>query len=104
MIGLAGSLLVFTGFWHALEWAMGGRNRDTWRLVPVGLIYIALGWLLVTLQFLPYVAWVALLVTTAGMTGAFVMRHAIQVRTWVIWSFIGIDAVIVAALIAGLAG
>ena len=37
-MGAAGSLLVFTGIWHAFEWAMHGRNRDTARLVPVGVL------------------------------------------------------------------
>ena len=28
--GIAGGLLVFTGIWHATEWMMDGRRRDTW--------------------------------------------------------------------------
>lgn len=104
MIGLAGSLLVFTGIWHALEWAMGGRNRDTWRLVPVGLVYLLLGCLLVTLQYLPWSAWVALAVTLAGMAAAFTFRNTKRVRMWVTWTFIVIDAVIVIALLAALIG
>jgi hypothetical protein len=31
--GIAGGLLVFTGIWHATEWMMDGRRRDTWALV-----------------------------------------------------------------------
>lgn len=47
--GLAGGLLVFTGFWHVTEWLMDGRRRDTLLLVPAGLIYLVLGYLLVTI-------------------------------------------------------
>ena len=47
--GLAGGLLVFTGFWHVTEWPIDGRRRDTLLLVPAGLIYLVLGYLLVTI-------------------------------------------------------
>ena len=36
-MGSGGALLVFTGFRHALEWLMGGRNKDTLRLIPFGI-------------------------------------------------------------------
>ena len=104
MSGLAGSLLVFTGVWHAFEWMMGGRNRDTARLIVPGIVYVILGYLLITLQFYPMVQWVALVLTAAGMTAAFTMRKTMQVRTWVTWAFIIIDAVIVLALLAALLG
>lgn len=102
--GLAGALLVFTGIWHAFEWAMGGRNRDTARLVPVGVIHTLLGCFIVTGTFMPWAAWIALVLTTLGMIAAFSMRHTAMVRKWVTWAFIIIDVVIVLALIAGLLG
>ena len=82
-MGLAGSLLVFTGFWHALEWLMGGRNKDTLRLVPVGIIYILLGYLMVTFTGGSTVVVVALIFTLIGLTGAIVTRKTTLVRPWV---------------------
>lgn len=102
--GIAGSLLVFTGLWHALEWLMGGRNRDTMRLIPFGLAYLVLGYLIVTVQGGQTVHWVALALTCIGVTGAFLTRKAAQVRAWVTWAFIAIDVVIIAALLMSLLG
>ena len=82
-MGLAGSLLVFTGFWHTLEWLMGGRNKDTLRLVPVGIIYILLGYLMVTFTDGSTVVVVALIFTLIGLMGAIVTRKTTLVRPWV---------------------
>lgn len=103
-MGAAGSLLVFTGIWHAFEWAMHGRNRDTARLVPVGIVYALMGWFIVTGQFMPWVAWAALALTSLGILAAISMRRTAQFPKWVIWSFIGIDALIILGLAAGLLG
>lgn len=103
-MGLAGSLLVFTGLWHALEWLMAGRNRDTLRLIPVGLIYLLLGCLLVTFTGGVLVVWLALAVTTIGMVAAFTRRHSLEIRPWVIWTFILIDLAIIFGLISALLG
>ena len=82
-MGLAGSLLVFTGFWHTFEWLMGGRNKDTLRLVPVGIIYILLGYLMVTFTGGSTVVAVALIFTLIGLMGAIVTRKTTLVRHWV---------------------
>jgi len=97
-MGLAGALLVFTGFWHALEWLMGGRNKDTLRLIPFGIIYIVLGYLIVTFTGGNTVVIIALVVTAIGLIGALVTRKTAQVRPWVTWVFILIDIVIIASL------
>lgn len=98
MVGLAGSLLVFTGFWHALEWLMGGRNKDTLQLIPFGIAYAVLGFLIVTFRGGATVLIVALVLTVIGVIGAFVLRKQSQVRPWVTWVFIVIDVIIIAAL------
>jgi len=98
MLGLAGALLVFTGCWHAFEWMMGGRNKDTLRLIPFGIIYVVLGYLMVTFQGGSTVQIIALVVTLIGIVGALVTRKSAQVRSWVTWAFILIDAVIIVAL------
>lgn len=103
-LGLAGALLVFTGFWHAFEWLMGGRNKDTLRLIPFGLAYVVLGSLIVTLSGGGGVLWVALLLTCIGLAGAFMTRKSAELRSWVTWAFIGIDVVIVVALLVALWG
>ena len=103
-MALAGPLLVFTGFWHALEWLMGGRNRDTLRLIPMGILYAILGWLIVTFTGGTPVLIVALALTALGMTAALFGRHKLQIRPWVIWSFILIDAVIIVGLVLALTG
>lgn len=96
--GLAGSLLVFTGVWHAFEWLMGGRNKDTLRLIPFGIAYVLLGYLIVTIWGGAAVLWIALVLTCIGMAGAFLTRKTAQIRPWVTWTFIMIDVVIVLAL------
>lgn len=102
MTGLAAALLAFTGFWHMTEWLMGGRNRDTLRLVPVGLVYLILGFLFAAGTGGWIVRLIALLLTAAGMAGAFMLRNRSEVRPWVTWAFILIDVVIVVALAVSL--
>jgi len=104
MIGLAGSLLVFTGLWHALEWLMGGRNKDTVRLIPFGIIYVVLGFLIVTFRGGQIVLIVALVITLIGLVGAFMTRKTSQVRPWVSWVFIALDVIIIAGLGLALVG
>ena len=102
MLGLAGSLLVFTGVWHVLEWLMGGRNKDTLRLIPFGIVYVALGYLIVTFRGGSIVLVIALLVTVAGLIGALVTRKTAQVRPWVTLVFIIIDIIIIIGLAVAL--
>lgn len=97
-MGLAGSLLVFTGLWHTFEWLMGGRNRDTLVLIPFGIAYALLGYLIVTFQGGNVVPVAALALTVVGAVAAFATRRGSQVRGWVLWAFIVIDLVIIAAL------
>jgi len=104
LLGLAGSLLVFTGLWHAFEWMMGGRNKDTLRLIPFGIIYAVLGFLIVTFRGGQTVLIVALVITLIGLIGAFVTRKTAQVRPWVTWAFIIIDVIIIVALASALMG
>jgi len=98
-MGIAGSLLVFTGVWHALEWLMGGRNKDTLRLIPFGIVYTILGFLIVTFQGGTVVAWIAALAVIIGVVAALMTRKNTQVRSWVMWVFIFIDIVILMALL-----
>ena len=102
--GIAGALLVFTGIWHATEWMMDGGRRDTWRLVPVGIVYAALGYLLVTGAGGIVVPIVALVLAALGGTVAFTQRNQFAVRKWVTWTFIIIDVIIVGALALALLG
>jgi len=102
MTGIAGALLVFAGVWHASEWAMGGRNRDTARLIPLGIVYLVLGYLIVTFRFMPAAGWIAFAVTALGLFAALSMRGTSEIRPWVTWAFILIDAAILLALATGL--
>ena len=101
-MGLAGSLLVFTGFWHAFEWMMGGRNRDTLALIPFGIVYIILGYLIVTFTGGIAAPIIALLIVVAGLSLGFMTRRETEVRTWVMWIFIGLDILIIFGLVIGL--
>ncbi|SMX26085.1 hypothetical protein TRP8649_00158 [Pelagimonas phthalicica] len=102
--GIAGGLLVFTGIWHATEWMMDGRRRDTWALVPVGLVYLALGYMVATSIGGAATQIIALIAVTAGGTIAFKRRDQFEIRKWVTWSFILIDMLIALSLILGLLG
>jgi hypothetical protein len=101
-MGLAGSLLVFTGFWHAFEWMMGGRNRATLALIPFGIVYIVLGYLIVTFTGGIAVPIIARILAIAGLCIGFMTRRESEVRTWVMWIFIGLDILIVLGLLIGL--
>ncbi|SMX39472.1 hypothetical protein [Octadecabacter ascidiaceicola] len=103
-VGIAGGLLVFTGIWHATEWIMDGRRRDTWALVPFGLLYLVFGYLLVTLFGGTTIQVLALIAAAIGGGIAFMRRTHIEVRKWVIWSIIAIDLMIVVALVFALLG
>lgn len=102
MMGLATGLLVFTGFWHMTEWLMGGRNRDTLRLIPFGAIYLVLGYLIAVGQAGLITLIIALVITCIGISAAFMMRNTSQIRRWVTWAFILIDAGIIAGLVTGI--
>jgi hypothetical protein len=97
--GIAGGLLVFTGIWHATEWLMDGRRRDTWALVPFGLIYLVLGYLLVTITGGAIVQIVALAAVAFGGSIAFLRRNQFEIRKWVTWAFITVDVIIALALL-----
>jgi len=104
MLGLAGSLLVFSGLWHAFEWMMGGRNKDTYRLIPFGIVYVVLGFLIVTFRGGQTVLIIALVITLIGLIGALVTRKSAQVRPWVTWCLIIIDVFIIIGLAMSLLG
>ncbi|MCF2870787.1 hypothetical protein L0664_06885 [Octadecabacter sp. G9-8] len=101
-MGLAGSLLVFTGFWHACEWIMGGRNRDTLALIPFGIVYIVLGYLIVTFTGGIAVPILALVIVLVGLSLGIMTRRVTAVRKWVLWIFIGLDILIALGLLIGL--
>lgn len=102
--GIAGGLLVFTGVWHASEWMMDGRRRDTWRLVPVGLIYLVLGWMIALGAGGMATQIIALLLALLFGFLAFTRRSQLDLRRWVIWSLITCDALIAACLLIALIG
>jgi len=81
---------------------MHGRNRDTARLVPVGVLNALMGWFIVTGQFMPWIAWTALVLTSVGMVAAYTMRRTAAFPKWVLWTFILIDACIILGLLSGL--
>jgi len=101
-MALAGPLLVFTGLWHAFEWLMGGRNKDTLLLIPFGIGYVVLGYLIVTFTGGPVILWIALAMTCIGLIAALVTRKKSLVRSWVTWVFIIVDVVIIAGLLIAL--
>ena len=104
LTGVASGLLVFTGLWHATEWLMDGRRRDTLRLIPFGIIYVVLGYLLATGGDGIVTIGLAIVLPTIGGALAFLNRDTFELRKWVTWTFIIIDVVIVAALILALFG
>lgn len=100
--GIAGGLLVFTGVWHATEWLMDGRRRDTLLLIPAGLIYALLGYLLVTATGGTTTQIAALVIPALGGCFALINLGKLEVRKWVLLAFIIIDLIVVLALIAAL--
>ena len=96
--GIAGGLLVFTGIWHATEWMMDGRRRDTWALVPFGLVYLMLGCLIVASIGGTVAQAVGLLTAAFGGSIAFLRRDQMKIRRWVTRALILIDVIIVLCL------
>ena len=97
--GIAGGLLGFTGFWLSTEWLRDGRRRDTLMLVPAGLIYLLLGYLLVTVTGGTATVIAAIVLPALGGTFAFLNLGKMDVRRWVTWAFIAMDVIIVLALL-----
>lgn len=81
---------------------MDGRRRDTWRLVPAGIIYLILGCLIVGGIGGSIVQIIALVLAVIGGTIAFIKRTEFQVRKWVTWVFIIIDVIVVVCLLIAL--
>lgn len=102
--GIAGALLVFTGIWHATEWMMDGPRRDTGALVPVGLFYLLLGVLLVLSVGGVLTQAVALVAVVGFGIMAVLGLGRFEIRRWVTWVFIAIDAVVALALGMALIG
>ncbi|MBF9042232.1 hypothetical protein HKCCE4037_02760 [Rhodobacterales bacterium HKCCE4037] len=100
--GIAAGLLVFTGVWHATEWMMDGRRRDTWLLVPFGAIYLLLGYLLVMGIGGMILQVAALAAVALGGSIAFLKRERLDIRRWVVWVFVAIDVLIALALVLAL--
>jgi len=98
-MGLAAALLVFTGIWHLTEWLMDRGSKDARRLIPFGAGYLLLG-VLIALGFGgPVVGGIAFLAVAGGMVLAFLRRKELDVRRWVMWAFIVLDAVIALAIL-----
>ncbi|MCY4335620.1 MAG: hypothetical protein OXC60_13255 [Litoreibacter sp.] len=97
--GIAGGLLVFTGLWHATEWLMDGRRRDTLMLIPAGLMYLLLGYLLVTVTGGAATVIAPIILPALGGTFAYMNLGKMDVRRWVTWTFIAVDVIIVLVLL-----
>ncbi len=98
-MALAAALLVFTGFWHMTEFLMDRVSKDTRRLIPAGAVYLLLGILIALGIATSIIGVVALIAVLAGGITAFRKRKAMDIRRWVIWSFIVIDAIIALAIV-----
>jgi hypothetical protein len=98
-MGLAAALLVFTGIWHMTEFLMDHVSKDTRRLIPAGVVYLLLGILIALGIATSIIGVVALIAVLAGGIMAFRKRKATDVRRWVIWAFIVIDAIIALAIV-----
>lgn len=102
LMGAAVGLLVFAGLWRTFEWIVHGRTPGSTRLIPGGLIYLILGVLIALGTGGTITAWVALVVALASLIASFVTRNRSQVRHWVMWLLIIIDAAIVSSLFTAL--
>ena len=97
---LAGRLLIITGILHCLAWIVSGWSSDTMRLIPYGLVYIALGagffYRIRTIRYLAFI------VTLVGVVAAYISLGSAAVAVWLVWVFIAIDLVVLAILIASI--
>ncbi|WP_136660117.1 hypothetical protein [Nitratireductor sp. XY-223] len=97
---LAGRLLIITGILHCLAWIVSGWSGDTMRLIPFGLVYIALGaGLFYRIRTIRYLAFI---VTLVGIVAAYISLGSAAVAVWLVWVFIAIDLVVLAILIASI--
>jgi hypothetical protein len=82
--GIAGGLLIFSGFWHASKWFMDGRRRDAWALVPFGIFYFLLGCFVVVSFGGSVTQILAFLLVAVGGGVAFLCRKDLELRKWVV--------------------
>ncbi|MBO6724281.1 MAG: hypothetical protein JJ911_01290 [Rhizobiaceae bacterium] len=102
LMGTAAGLFVLAGLWRSFEWIVHGRNSDSMRLIPGGVIYLILGLLIAFGLGGTIVGWAALVVAIASLVGSFLTRNRSQVRRWVMWALVLIDLAIVSSLIGAL--
>ena len=97
---LAGQLLIATGILHCLAWLVSGWSEDTSRLIPVGVVYAALGAGLVFR--IPMIRYLAFLAALIGVLAAYISMNSAQVAIRLTWLFILIDLLILAILAASI--
>jgi len=103
-MGIAAFLLTFTGIWHLTEFLMDRESTGAKRIVPAGAIYLALGILIALGIGGTITAVVALVAVIVGLALAYIKRSELDVRRWVMVSFVVIDVIIIVAIIHSLIG
>lgn len=101
-LGIAAGILVFSGVWHLTEWMMAGRNRDTLRLIPFGILYTLLGVGLALFWAPDWLPWVALAAVIIGLGALMTNWGRLMLRGWVKVAYAVIDLAVIAALLLGL--
>ena len=97
---LGGQLLIANGILHCIAWIVSGWSGDTMQLIPVGLVYIALGaGLYYRIRTIRYLAFI---VTLVGVLAAYIALGSAAVAVWLMWVFIAIDLAVLAILIASI--
>lgn len=96
----AGGLLIATGVLHCVAWIISGWSDLAAMLIPIGVLYLALG---AGLHFrVPKIRYPALLVTLVGVLGVYITMDAAHVAEWLMWIFIVLDLGVIILLAASI--
>lgn len=90
---IAALLLLATGVLHVFGFALHEANPDTYNLIPVGIVYAAIGVFL--LRGAKWAVWAGIIAPLIGGAGAFVMRSEFDMPLLMTWAFIVIDIAII---------
>ena len=91
-------MMYLSGLAHLIAPLVSGTTSGALGLVPVGVLWIVLGWILVSRGW-RWLAWVAFFLALAGAIAALgIATGGADVAAWLAWAVVAFDAGAAAAL------
>jgi len=98
-MGSSSFLLVFLGVWHATEFIMDRGSSGARKLIPTGILFLALGVLIALGLASPLLAAVSLGAVLGSLGYLLINRKGVDIRRWVLFASVAIQSVLVFVLV-----